>query len=78
MQMLADENDQVSEDGDGHPTLAINGFDPGPMRTPLRRRAFPGEQETESPLPEHALGPLNWLISRQDRAQTGIALYNGS
>lgn len=77
MHMLADENDQVIDDSDGFPQLAINGFDPGPMRTQLRRRAFPGEQEDESPLPEHALGTLNWLISRQDRAVTGKAFHNG-
>ena len=77
MHMLADENDQPADGGDGFPRLAINGFDPGPMRTPLRRRAFPGEQENESPLPEQALGTLNWLISRQDRAVNGKALHNG-
>ena len=77
MHMLADENDQPADGGDGFPRLAINGFDPGPMRTPLRRRAFPGEQENESPLPEQALGTLNWLLSRQDRAVNGKALHNG-
>jgi len=78
MHMLAHENDQIVDDSDGFPQLAINGLNPGPMRTQLRRRAFPGEQEDESPLPELALGTLNWLITRQDRALTNKALLHST
>ncbi|MFK8081780.1 MAG: SDR family NAD(P)-dependent oxidoreductase [Granulosicoccus sp.] len=73
MHMLADETDNKQGD-DGHPMLAINGFDPGPIRTPLRRRAFPGELETQTELPQTRLGPLLSLIMRTDRQLTGSAL----
>lgn len=73
MHMLADENDS-KRDEQGHPLLAINGYDPGPMRTQLRRRAFPGELETETQPPEEKLGPLLSLLTRADRSLTGVAL----
>ena len=77
MHMLADESDGHRDDDD-HPRLAVNGYDPGPMRTPLRRRFFPGELERESPPPESRLGPLLWLIAREERALTGTALRHGA
>jgi len=54
--------------------LSINGYDPGPIRTPMRRRAFPGELEDESPSPQTRLGPLLSLITRADRKITGSAI----
>ena len=74
MRMLADEHDSKLG-ADGNPLVAINGYDPGPMRTPLRRRAFPGELEVETVLPEKKLGPLLSLLSRVDRTVTGQALH---
>ncbi len=71
--MLADETEGRTDE-QKNPVLAVNGIDPGPMRTPLRRRAFPGEVESESPLPEDCLGPFLWLISRHDRNLTGVNL----
>lgn len=73
MHMLADETENTRGD-DTHPVLAINGYDPGPVRTQLRRRAFPGELESETDLPHSRLGPLLALISRTDRDVTGKAL----
>lgn len=73
MHMLADEHDGKL-DTHGHPILAVNGFDPGPMRTPLRRRAYPGELESETVPPEQKLGPMLSLLVRHDRALTGTAL----
>jgi NAD(P)-dependent dehydrogenase (short-subunit alcohol dehydrogenase family) len=73
MHMLADEHDGKL-DSNGHPLIAINGFDPGPMRTPLRRRAFPGELEEETMPPELKLGPLLSLMSREDRTLTSAAM----
>lgn len=72
--MLADENDGRKGDDDA-PLLAINSIDPGPMRTPLRRRAFPGEIEAESPTPDTRLAPFLSLITRADRQLTGASLY---
>ncbi|NND92828.1 MAG: SDR family NAD(P)-dependent oxidoreductase [Granulosicoccus sp.] len=73
MHMLSDEHDSKL-DQQGYPVLAINGYDPGPMRTPLRRRAFPGELEGETVPPEERLGPLLSLLNRTDRSLTGVAL----
>ncbi|MFK7995368.1 MAG: SDR family NAD(P)-dependent oxidoreductase [Granulosicoccus sp.] len=73
MHMLADETDNKLGN-DNSPLLAINGFDPGPIRTPLRRRAFPGEREDETDLPQTRLGPLLSLILRTDRKLTGAAV----
>jgi len=75
MSMLADETEGM-RDGSGHPRLAVNGYDPGPMRTALRRKAFPGELENQSPQPSARLGPLLSLVARTDRLQTGTALYH--
>ena len=72
MHMLADEH-EGKRGPDAHPVIAINGYDPGPMRTPLRRRAFPGELEEETAPPENRLGPLLSLLLRTDRARTGVA-----
>jgi len=63
---------QRSEDGAA--IVAVNAIDPGAMRTPLRRKAFPGELETETPTPDTRLGPFLALVSRQDRQLNGAAL----
>lgn len=73
MHMLADET-EGKLDSSGAPRLAINGYDPGPIRTPLRRKAFPGELVQESPIPDTRLGPLLALITRDERKLTGVAV----
>jgi len=70
---LAEENEHKKA-ADGHPLIALNGYDPGPMRTPLRRRLFAGEHATESPDPAERLDPLLHLIARSDRSINGAAL----
>jgi len=73
MCMLADETDfELNEQG--APRIVFNGYDPGAMRTPLRRRTFPGELEAESPPPEDRLPTLLSLICRSDQALTGAAV----
>lgn len=59
---------------DGTPKIAVNAIDPGAMRTPLRRKAFPGELESETQPPQSRLGPFLALISRQNKALNGQAL----
>lgn len=59
---------------DGTPVLAVNAIDPGPMRTKLRRKAFPGELETETDTPDKRLGPFLALISRHNRQLNGTLL----
>ena len=76
MYILADEFD-TKHDEQGNPPIAINGYNPGAMRTPLRRRAFPGELIEETPIPEEKLGPLLWLLQRKDRSITGNVINFG-
>lgn len=71
--MLFDETSTQSN-ADGAPKMAINTIDPGPMRTPLRRRAFPGELESETQPPDSLLGPFMALISRMDPHLNGVNL----
>lgn len=59
---------------DGTPKIAINAVNPGPMRTALRRKAFPGELETETATPDTCLGPFLALISRHDKQLNGVLL----
>lgn len=58
-------------DGSGAPLIAVNGYFPGPMRTPLRRRLFAGEHATESPEATDRLAPLLHLLARTDRSLSG-------
>lgn len=67
---LAEETEHRT-DGSGEPLIAINGYFPGPMRTPLRRRLFAGEHATESPEPTDRLTPLLHLLARTDRSLSG-------
>lgn len=71
--MLFDETENQRH-ADGSPKIAINAINPGPMRTPLRRKAFPGELETETATPDTCIGPYLALISRQDRQLNGALL----
>ena len=63
---------------DGHPLVAVNGYDPGPIRTNLRRRFFAGELPSAAPPPEERLAPLLSLVRRDDPALTGAALAWGT
>lgn len=68
--MVHDETENHRTD-DGTAHVAVNAIDPGPMRTPLRRKAFPGELESESPKPETKLGAFLSLVARTDRQRNG-------
>jgi len=71
--VLFDETEN-QRDSDGASHIAVNAVNPGPMRTPLRRKAFPGELESETATPDTCLGPFLALISRHDRALNGVLL----
>jgi len=71
--MTYDETEKQRNDDDTA-IIAVNAIDPGAMRTPLRRKAFPGELETETPTPDTRLGPFLSLISRHDRQLNGATL----
>ena len=61
--MMADETDNVV-DNNKHPLVSIQGIQPGPMRTRLRRRAFSGELEHESPLANEYVGTYMYVLDR--------------
>jgi NAD(P)-dependent dehydrogenase (short-subunit alcohol dehydrogenase family) len=43
--------------------LRVNLVDPGPMRTRLRARAYPGEDPARQPPPETAIEPFHTLAA---------------
>lgn len=70
--ILADETEGARDDT-GAPRVAINALDPGPMRTQLRRRAFPGELAEESPGADTRVPAFLDLLARTDPTLTGAA-----
>lgn len=59
---------------EGNEQLRINSYDPGPMRTGLRLRGYPGETLEQSPPPEMAVPGLLWLLGPDSRGVSGAAL----
>lgn len=54
--------------------VRMNSFDPGPMRTGLRLKGFPGEHPSEMPAPETATAALLWLLGPDSNGISGQAL----
>ena len=48
-----------------HPDLAIYTFDPGDMRTDMHQAAFPGEDISDRPSPEHVIPSMLRLLERR-------------
>jgi NAD(P)-dependent dehydrogenase (short-subunit alcohol dehydrogenase family) len=63
MQVLADETDTT--------TVRVNSVNPGRMRTPMRARAYPGEDPASVPEPASVLAPFLWLLGPAGRGTTG-------
>lgn len=55
-------------------TLRINSFDPGPMRSGVRLRGYPGERAETVPLPDSVVPSLLWLLGPDSRGVNGRAL----
>ena len=55
------------------PHLRINSIDPGPVRTTLRARAYPGEGPGIHPLPEDIVASYLYLLGPDSRGLTGRA-----
>ncbi len=55
-------------------TVRINSFDPGPMRSGVRLRGYPGERVESIPLPETVVPQLLWLLGPDGRGVNGCAL----
>ena len=61
-------------DGPDAPNPRLNVYYPGPMRTPLRARGFPGENRDTVPRPETAVDALLWLLDPASGAVNGCAV----
>lgn len=68
-EILADETENLTGK-DNHPRIAVNLINPGPMRTRLRAKSFPGELISEVSLPETKTSHFIKLIARTDPALT--------
>src|SRR5690606_5747318 len=55
-------------------TLRLNSFDPGPMRSGVRLRGYPGERAETVPLPDTVVPKLLWLLGPDSRGVNGCAL----
>jgi NAD(P)-dependent dehydrogenase (short-subunit alcohol dehydrogenase family) len=64
MQVLADETDTSTG-------IRVNSIDPGPMRTALRRAAYPGEDPATVPEPRGVLAPFLYLLGPAGHGITG-------
>jgi len=64
MQVLADETESLAN-------IRVNSVDPGPMRTPLRRAAYPGEPVDAQPEPRQVLAPFLCLLGPDGRGING-------
>ncbi|HSW11280.1 MAG TPA: SDR family NAD(P)-dependent oxidoreductase [Solimonas sp.] len=53
--------------------LRFNTFDPGPLRTGLRLKGYPGESIETLPLPETVVPQLLWLLGPDSRGISGRA-----
>lgn len=51
--------------------LRLNAFDPGPLRTFLRLKGYPGEDAQNLPAPESALPGLLYLLGPDSRGRSG-------
>lgn len=59
---------------EGKPQLRLNSFDPGPMRSGVRLRGYPGESIAQVPPPETVVPRLLWLLGPDSRGVSGQAL----
>jgi NAD(P)-dependent dehydrogenase (short-subunit alcohol dehydrogenase family) len=65
MQVLADELDTE------HP-IRVNSVNPGRVRSPMRAKAYPGEDAATLPAPEAVLAPFLYLLGPASRGVNGL------
>jgi NAD(P)-dependent dehydrogenase (short-subunit alcohol dehydrogenase family) len=64
MQVLADELDTETR-------IRVNSVNPGKVRSPMRARAYPGEDRALLAAPEDVLSPFLYLLGPDSREVTG-------
>ena len=73
MQVLADELDNNRNES-GRRIVSTNALQPGPMRTQLRRIAYPGEDAGTIPAVENYLNKFLYLIDPKTEKPNGIVI----
>ncbi|MDH3639182.1 MAG: SDR family NAD(P)-dependent oxidoreductase [Gammaproteobacteria bacterium] len=63
-----------SEELDTHSSVRVNTLDPGPVRTPLRELAYPGEDANRLPTPEDVVPAYLYLMGSDSRGVNGQVL----
>ncbi len=58
----------------GNPAMRVNTVNPGPVRTRLRRQAYPAENADLLPAPSAVVNPYLWLLGPDSRGVTGRSL----
>lgn len=58
----------------GNSAVRVNALNPGPVRTRMRRQAFPAEKAELLPEPAEILNPYLWLLGPASREVTGQSL----
>lgn len=64
----------LAEELESSGNLRVNVLDPGPVRTRMRRQAFPAEDMSGLAAPEDVVRPYLWLLSEASRGVTGQRL----
>lgn len=63
----------LAQEWSANPSMRVNSFDPGPVRTALRRLAYPAEHARRLPEPETLLPAYLYLLGPDSRGVTGQA-----
>ena len=75
MQIYADELDNT-KNATGEHAVKVNAVQPGPMRTQIRRLAYPGENMQSIPLPDEQLRHYLYLLDPSTQKPHGTILNN--
>ena len=65
MQVLADELDTEQH------KVRVNSVNPGPVRSPMRAKVYPGEDQTTLTAPESVVAPFVYLLGPDSRDVSG-------
>ena len=65
LQVLADELDTEQQN------VRVNTVNPGPVRSPMRAKAYPGEDASTVAAPESVVAPFLYLLGPDSRGITG-------
>lgn len=61
----------VADEMESNTSVRANSYDPGPVRTRLRRIAYPAEDSASLPRPENAITPCLYLLGTDAKGITG-------